>query len=175
MAKAELRSRTSKAAKSSGKAPAARKRKPASSKSGKAFMLKESKSDPTALVAVPKQRKRPASRRPTSKAKAITAPTVVPVSEAAPAQPPQALVVWKKHGAMDSLSYWLRSTGRDLLRRVRSGRAVVPATGAPISAKLRTKNDLLREIAALRQENATLRDRLGLPQMPFGRQVADIF
>lgn len=175
MAKAELRSRTSKAGKSGSKAPVARKRKPASTKSGKAFMLKDARSDPTALATAPKRKTQPAKRRPAPKAKAIAAPAVIPVTEAQPAPPPQALVVWKKQGALDSLSYWLRSTGRDILRRVRSGRAVVPATGAPISAKLRTKNDLLREIAALRQENATMRDRLGLPQMPFGRQVADIF
>jgi hypothetical protein len=40
-------------------------------------------------------------------------------------------------------------------------------------AKLRTRNELLREIAILREENAMMRKKLGLPAMPFGRLVAD--
>jgi hypothetical protein len=85
----------------------------------------------------------------------------------------QAPIVWRKNGAMGAIGYWLRSTGRSMLAAFGPAGNKPLRTQAPIGAKLRTKNDLLREIAILRQENAMMREKLGLPPMPFGRLQAD--
>jgi hypothetical protein len=97
----------------------------------------------------------------------LTAPVIAPPMEApalvAPIVRGQAPVVWRKNGPIDAVRYWLRSMGRNVV----NGFASAPRKDA------RSRKDLLLEIAALRQENAEMRERLGLPAMPFGRQVAD--
>ena len=100
-----------------------------------------------------------------------------PALSAAPADAPlarnQAPVLWQKNGPFTAIRFWLRSTGRGVLASLGAGKQKLPKTNAPIAAKLRTKNDLLREIAVLRQENATMRERLGLPVAAFGRVEVD--
>ncbi len=146
------------------KAPA----KPAAKKSAKA------------KTAAPKT---PATRKPRAKAVVQAQPAAVMVSNivAPPIHPvasvpltrAQAPVVWQKNGPISAISFWFRATGRTVMARFGAAQNKRPRTGAPIGAKLRTKNDLLREIAVLRKENAAMRDRLGLPPMPFGRILAD--
>lgn len=172
MAKAELRTRTSKSGKSKARTPATRKRKAAATKAGKAFMLKDKAADPTALAKAPK-RKNPAPKRRTAP-KVIAPPEPVVEERPAPAKaaPRQALVVWQKRGPVEQIRHWLRLTGREIVRLYMNP---APNSPAPVEVKLRTRNDLLQELAVLRQENATMRERLGLPQMPLGRLVADSF
>lgn len=175
MAKAELRTRKSTSVKPKSKSPSVRKPKKASATAEKAFMLKDKKPDPVHLTVKSRPKPPATKRRATSKAKTVAAPKTVTLVAEIKDVPPgsQAVVVWKKNRVTDNLAYWLRSTGRSMMQRLRYGRTVVPPTQAPIGQKLRTKNDLLREIATLRQENAVMRHRLGLPRAAFGRQVAD--
>jgi hypothetical protein len=135
----------------------------------------------TKLIAKP-----PSTRKPRVKAvaKIVTQPAPVMIAVQPVIAPPvhslanvpltrnKAPVLWQKNGAMGAIGYWLRATGRNVMARI-GAKAKRPRTQAPIGSKLRTKNDLLREIAALREENAVMRDRLGLPPMPYGRMVAD--
>jgi hypothetical protein len=140
----------------------------------------------TPAAKTPKARKpkspskaKPATRKPRAKAaaKTVTPPepavTVVSSVITQQAQQPsasvpltrnQAPVVWQKNGPIGAITYWFRATGRSMMARLGSSPKRRP-THAPIGAKLRTKNDLLREIAVLRKENAVMREKLGLPAM----------
>ena len=185
MGKTGVRTHKKISAKSSVKPATKRKqsasaKKAAAAKSDKAFMLKEKARDAEKLIVkdhcdLPKVRRKAAARKSKtpekSLAKAVQRNQIQAVE--APLPRAQAPVVWQKAGPLDNFRYWLRAWGRSMTGRLRNGRKVLPPTQAPIGAKLRSKNDLLREIAVLRQENAIMRSRLGLPHAAFGRQVAD--
>jgi hypothetical protein len=94
----------------------------------------------------------------------MSAEPLVP-TEAQPLARSKAPVVWQKNSPLATLRYWLRSAGRSVLGFVAPAKPSVP--------KLRTRKQLLAEIAVLRQENSVLRKKLDLPAMPFGRTVAD--
>ncbi len=81
-------------------------------------------------------------------------------------------VVWRKTGPMDALRFWLRSAGSSF-KAVFGQIGRKPASEHAADPRLRTRKELLIEIAVLRQENAEMRKKLGLPEAPFGRQVAD--
>jgi hypothetical protein len=126
--------------------------------------------------------KKPVARKPRTKAAAkavmLSEPAVIALSPVimppvrstsnVPLTRNQAPVVWQKNGPLGVITYWFRATGRSMMARLGT-KPKRARTDAPIGAKLRTKNDLLREIAVLRKENAALRDRLGLPMMSFDR------
>ncbi len=94
----------------------------------------------------------------------------------------QAPVIWRKNRSLDAVQYWLRSSGRSVKQLLGFGPKTPQlathkiaikqlatkklVTKMPISAQLRSKQSLLHEIAALRQENEELRNKLGLPEMP---------
>jgi hypothetical protein len=117
-----------------------------------------------------------AKRAPSKPAKAVTAtaPNVeaVATDETAPLQRAMAPVVWRKTGPIDVVRFWLRSAGTSLKAMLgpREGKA---ATGSVADPRLRTRKELLIEVAILRQENAAMRKKLGLHAAPFGRLVAD--
>ncbi len=126
--------------------------------------------------------KRPAASRKTAAKAAPVIASPVTTSRAAEAHPiatvsdpidrAMAPVVWRKAGSLGALAYWLRATGR----RVKSVLGTSSADAKPASPAgvgLRPRNDLLRELAVLRQENAAMRAKLGLPAAPLGRLVAD--
>jgi hypothetical protein len=122
--------------------------------------------------------KKPVARKPRAKAAAkavmLSEPAVIAVSpvimppvrstSSVPLTRNQAPVVWQKNGPIGAITYWFRATGISMMARLGSSPKRRP-THAPIGAKLRTKNDLLREIAVLRKENAVMREKLGLPAM----------
>jgi hypothetical protein len=86
----------------------------------------------------------------------------------APIARTHAPVVWRKNGPVDALRFWLRSAGRNMMA------ILTPSPQARhADPKLRTRKELLLEIAILRQENAEMRKELNRPALPFGRQVAD--
>lgn len=190
MAKAGVRRRNKGSAKSATRG--AERRKPGASKkaisarSGKAFMLKDKTSEGEKLIVkpdnnLPKPRRKSAARSGKVSARAAAkaaAPTVLSISAETPLPRAQAPVVWQKVGPLDNVRYWLRAWGRSLSGKLRNGRKVQPPTQAPIGAKLRSKNDLLREIAVLRQENAIMRTRLGLPPLagksPTSSKLSDV-
>jgi hypothetical protein len=99
-------------------------------------------------------------------------PEMVAPAIAAPLARANAPVVWRKNGPIDAVRYWLRSAGRNMLAMVKPQ----PKRGSSAlmaGPKLRSRKQLLLEIAILREENVMMRKKLGLPAMPFGRQVAD--
>lgn len=100
----------------------------------------------------------------------VTVPIVTPKSFT-PLPRQNAVVVWQKRGPMGQMLNWLRLNGRDFVHLFTNPMPLEAAPVSPAAAKLRTKNELLRELAVLREENAIMRQRLGLPQMPLGRQV----
>ncbi len=189
MGKTGVRTHKKMSAKSAVKPATKRKqsasaKKAVAAKSDKAFMLKEKARDGEKLIVkdhcdLPKARRKATARKSKtaekSAAKAVQRDQIQVEIRAGEAPLPraQAPVVWQKAGPLDNFRYWLRAWGRSMTGRLRNGRKVLPPTQAPIGAKLRSKNDLLREIAVLRQENAIMRSRLGLPHAAFGRQVAD--
>jgi hypothetical protein len=133
---------------------------------------------PAAKKTKPKNAKTKAKRRPARKPRKAGAINAIAVDSfaapapaiAAPLTRAQAPVVWHKNGALDVVRYWLRTVGRNMKA------TLVPAFSSAHKyqePKLRTRKELLLEIAILREENAMMRKRLGLPPMPFGRQVAD--
>jgi hypothetical protein len=145
----------------------------------------------TTRTATPK--KKPAARK--TKPKATVAKTIItdtPVAEtpiivqqsiavealAAPSlsQPlarSAAPAVWRKEGPVDIVRFWLRSAGRTVVSLFGKGKKQAARIEEPYGAKLRTRKALLNELAILREENAKMREKLDLPAMPFGRQVAD--
>ncbi len=143
--------------------------------------------DPALIVAKPsmpslrptpvRKRKRAGAKaqttRPVSKAKQQQpTPVITPKSfEANPSTPlprSNAVVVWQKRGPMGQMLHWLRLNGRDFVHLFTNP---APVQQPSAGVKLRTKKELLGELAVLREENAIMRQRLGLPQMPFGRQI----
>ncbi len=78
-------------------------------------------------------------------------------------------VIWQKNGPIAALRYWLRSASRNIIGLWSGGDQ--PAKMR--EARLRTRKELLLELAVLRQENAIMRQKLQLPAMPLGRVVAD--
>lgn len=141
---------------------------------------------PTMPSLRPKPARKAAQKRRAVSTKSKAAPTATKARQQQPlpvvtAQPSallptgplprsNAVVVWKKDGPVDQLVRWLRLSGRGVMRLLTSPPRREPTLAG---AKLRTKNELLRELAVLREENAIMRGRLGLPQMPFGRQIVD--
>jgi hypothetical protein len=125
--------------------------------------------------ATPKAAAKPRSqKKPTVPTTPITERHVIATAEApaiaAPLSRSQAPVVWQKNGPLSILRYWLRSTSRRMLTAIMP---VPKASARHADPKLRTRKALLLELATLREENAMMRKKLGLPDMPFGRQVAD--
>jgi hypothetical protein len=130
-----------------------------------------SKAKPVAKkLATRKPRAKAAAKTVTPPEPAVTAvsPVITQQAEQPSASVPltrnQAPVLWQKNGPIGAITYWFRATGRSMMARLGSSPKPRP-THAPIGAKLRTKNDLLREIAVLRKENAVMREKLGLPPM----------
>jgi hypothetical protein len=116
----------------------------------------------------PKQVRKPRQKAQLTLSQAVSVPD--PVTKHQPLTRAQAPVLWQKNGVFGQLRYWLRSTGRSIGMKVKAvGNSQKPRTQAAIGEKLRTKNDLLREIAMLRRENSVLRERLGLPTPSLGR------
>ncbi len=110
----------------------------------------------------PKQVRKPRQKTQLVGSEAVSVPD--PVAKHQPLTRAQAPVLWQKNGVFGQLRYWLRSTGRSIGMKVKTvGNSQKPRTQAAIGEKLRTKNDLLREIAMLRRENSVLRERFGLP------------
>jgi hypothetical protein len=94
------------------------------------------------------------------------------VDETAPLERARAPVVWRKSGPLDVVRFWLRTAGSSLTAML-SPRQRKRAAINVVDPRLRTRKELLVEVAILRQENAAMRKKLGLPSAPFGRQVAD--
>jgi hypothetical protein len=132
------------------KAPAKKKAAPTKAKTAKA-------------KAAPKKRTSTARRKPAPKPEAVAASAVA--QEVQPLTRAMAPVVWQKTGPLAAIRFWLRSAGRNVAGLI----APADASGP----KLRTRKQLLLELAVLRQENAAMREKLNLPAMPFGRTVAD--
>lgn len=144
-------------------------KKPAMARKGKPVAAKKVKA-----VAVPK---RTAVKRAPAKAKKVGDAVVskvekVAADKTAPLQRAMAPVVWRKTGPIDVVRFWLRSAGTSL-KAMFGPRAGQAATGSVADPRLRTRKELLAEVAVLRQENAAMRKKLGLPVAPFGRLVAD--
>jgi hypothetical protein len=99
-------------------------------------------------------------------------PVLCQTDAAKPIERAMAPVVWRKHGPLDAVRFWLRSATSALktalVVRTNHGGA---AQGS--DNRRRTRNELLVELAILRQENAAMRKQLGLAEVPFGRQLAD--
>lgn len=115
--------------------------------------------------------KRTVSKAKQQKVAAITSVPIVTPKSFTPLPRKNAVVVWQKRGPMGHMLHWLRLNGRDFVHLFTNPPPREAAPVAPTAVKLRTKNELLRELAVLREENAIMRQRLGLPQMPLGRQV----
>lgn len=117
------------------------------------------------------KRERPAKAKPAPKKRDVAKRNKPIVTEAQPMPEVQPLtrsmapVVWKKNSPLAALRYWLRSAGRNVVDVIAPAKRIGP--------RLRSRRELLLEIAVLRQENATMRKKLNLPAMPFGRTVAD--
>jgi hypothetical protein len=97
---------------------------------------------------------------------------ITAVDETAPLERARAPVVWRKSGPLDVVRFWLRTAGSSLTAML-SPRQRKRAAINVVDPRLRTRKELLIEVAILRQENAAMRKKLGLPSAPFGRQVAD--
>lgn len=122
-------------------------------------------------AAVKTSAKRTVSKAKQQKVAAITSVPIVTPKSFTPLPRKNAVVVWQKRGPMGHMLHWLRLNGRDFVHLFTNPPPREAAPVAPTAVKLRTKNELLRELAVLREENAIMRQRLGLPQMPLGRQV----
>jgi hypothetical protein len=153
-------------------------------KSRSAQPSKKEKAKSKTAVKNPKQPRsvKPATMRKTRAAKptppaiAVSAPAQIaeaPKSQLQPLARIKAPAVWRKEGPLDVVRYWLRSASRNMMTMIGTRDRKRPPQRDPIGAKLRTRKELLRELSVLRQENAMLRNKLGLPPMPFGRQVAE--
>lgn len=154
------------------KKAAARKptRQPSTARKGKPATAKKAKT-----IAAPKRAA--TAKRASSKNRNVAgaiAPKVeaVAIDETAPLQRAMAPVVWRKTGPIDVVRFWLRSAGTSLkaILGPRDGKAAINGVADP---RLRTRKELLIELAILRQENAAMREKLGLPAVPLGRLVAD--
>lgn len=182
MAKSAEKIRPAKGRGKATKKRGARAKKPAVI--SKKFMLESNAApgDPALIVAKPSTRSVSATSKSrtsgsVAKAKMQQPPPAVMAQVAQPDLPissmplprSNAVIVWQRSGSMDRFFHWLRLSGREILRMYTNP---PPREAALIGVKLRTKNELLRELAVLREENAIMRKRLGLPQMPFGRQIA---
>jgi hypothetical protein len=144
-------------------------KKPVAARKGTRVAAKKVKA-----VAVPK---RTTVKRAPAKAKKVVDAAVpkvetVETDKTAPLQRAMAPVVWRKTGPIDVVRFWLRSAGMSM-KAMLGPRAGLAATGSVADPRLRTRKELLAEVAVLRQENAAMRKKLGLPVAPFGRLVAD--
>jgi hypothetical protein len=117
-----------------------------------------------AKQAEPKAKAAPKKRASPERSKPVVA-EIQPVTDAQPLARSMAPVIWQKNSPLAALRYWLRSAGRNVAGLVGPVKRIGP--------KLRSRKELLLEIAVLRQENAAMRKKLNLPAMPFGRTVAD--
>jgi hypothetical protein len=82
-------------------------------------------------------------------------------------------VVWQKTGPLDAIGYWLRINSKALIARLRGVDKGQAQRKAMLLPKRRSRRELLLELAVLREENALMRSKLGLPALPFGRQIVD--
>jgi hypothetical protein len=114
--------------------------------------------------AKPKAKAAPKKSTSAKRSKPVVA-EIQPVHDAQPLARSEAPVLWQKYSPLAALRYWLRTAGRNV--------AGLMAPMKRVGPKLRTRKELLLEIAVLRQENAVMRKQLNLPAMPFGRTVAD--
>jgi type IV secretory pathway VirB10-like protein len=117
-----------------------------------------------AKQAKPKAKTAPKKRASPKRSKSEVT-KIQPVPETQPLARSRAPVLWQKNSPIAALRYWLRTAGRNVAGLMTPVKRVGP--------KLRTRKELLLEIAVLRQENAVMRKQLNLPAMPFGRTVAD--
>jgi hypothetical protein len=154
------KAKVSKAKKAPAKVKPKLAKRKATKKAKTPATLRVRKSKPDKTVAVqPNNDNVPAAAQ-----HAVIAPAI-----AAPLPRAQAPVVWQKNRPLDAISYWLRTTTKTLVGRLRSSGERKRLR----IAKPRTRQQLLLELAVLREENAKLRAKLELPPLPFGRQIVD--
>jgi hypothetical protein len=127
---------------------------------------------PKATVAKPARK--PKAKTPLNDNQPIAAePVLVAPLSVAPLPRAHAPVVWQKTGPLDAISYWLRINSKALLARLRGNGKAAAKRSAMALPKRRSRQELLLELAVLREENAMMRAKLGLPSSPFGRQIVD--